>query len=81
MRTSYFQNHLSNEAEECKTILKYKTKTSCMSKNRYKVSNQNKQGMLFWPKLAQKWILSSEFRKSNSGWSWVKLGALFSSTL
>ena len=40
--TSYFQNHLRNAAEEYKAILKYKTKTSCMSKNSGKVSNENK---------------------------------------
>ena len=40
-----------------------------MSKNSSKVSNenkQNKQGMLLWTKLAQKWILGSEFQKSTS---------------
>ena len=37
-----------------------------MSKNSRKVSNKNKQGILFWPKFAQKWILGSEIRKSNS---------------
>ena len=37
-----------NAAKECKVILKHKTKTSCMSKNSSKVSNENKQGMLFW---------------------------------
>ena len=38
-----------------------------MSKNSSKVSNKNKQGMLFWPKFTQKWILMSKFRKSNPG--------------
>ena len=36
------------------------------SKSSRKVWNKNKQGMLFWPKLAQKWILGSEIWKSNS---------------
>ena len=44
----------------------YKSKTSFMSKNSSKVLNENKQGMHFWPKVAQRWILGSEFRKSNS---------------
>ena len=35
-----------------------------MFKSSSKVSNENKQGILFWPKLAQKWILVSEFQKS-----------------
>ena len=38
-----------------------------MSKNSSKVSNENKQGMLFLTKLAQTWILGSGFWKSNSG--------------
>ena len=38
-----------------------------MYKNSSKVSNENKQGIIFWPNLAQKWILGSEFLKSNSG--------------
>ena len=37
-----------------------------MSKNSSNVSNENKQRMLFWPKLVQKWILGTEFWKSNS---------------
>ena len=32
-----------------------------MSKNSSKVSNENKQGMLFLTKLAQTWILGSGF--------------------
>ena len=39
----------ANAGEVCKAILKYKTKTSCMSKNSSKFSNENKQGMLLWP--------------------------------
>ena len=35
-----------------------------MSKNSSKVSNENKQGILLWTKLVQKWILGSEFQKS-----------------
>ena len=37
--TSYFKNtcKMQQKAEECKAILKYKTKTSCMSKNSSKV--------------------------------------------
>ena len=50
-----------------KAILKYKTKTSCMSRNSSKVSNQNKQGMFFRPKFAQNWMFGSEFQKSESG--------------
>ena len=38
-----------NSAEECKAILKYKTKNSCMSKNSSKASNKNKQGCFFDP--------------------------------
>ena len=34
-----YQNRFKNAAEEFKAILKYKTKTSCMSKNRSEVSN------------------------------------------
>ena len=37
-----------------------------MSKNS-KVSYENKQGMLFWPKLPQKLSLVSKFQKYNSG--------------
>ena len=50
-----------------KAILKYKTKTSCMSRNSSKVSNQNKQGMFFRPKFAQNEMFGSEFQKSESG--------------
>ena len=38
-----------------------------MSKNSRKVSNENKQRMLFRPKFAQKLILGLKFRKSNFG--------------
>ena len=34
-----YQNRFKNAAEEFKAILKYKTKTSCMSKNSSEVSN------------------------------------------
>ena len=34
---------------------------------RNKVSNKNKQGMLFRSQFVQKWILGSEFLKSKSG--------------
>ena len=41
-----FQNCLKNATEECKTILKHKTRTNCMSKKNIKVSNKSKQGLL-----------------------------------
>ena len=49
-----------------KAILKYKMKTSSMSRNSSKVSNQNKEGMFFWPKFAQNWMFRSELQKSES---------------
>ena len=37
-----------------------------MTKNSSKVSNENKQGMLFWPRFTQNLILGLEFQKSYS---------------
>ena len=65
--SSYFQTHLKNVAEDCKAILRYKTKISCMSKKSSKVlKNKNKQGMLSRSKIAQKLILVPGFWKSKS---------------
>ena len=65
--SSYFQTHLKNVAEDCKAILRYKTKISCMSKKSSKVlKNKNKQGMLSRSKIDQKLILVPGFWKSRS---------------
>ena len=65
--TQYFQNRLLDAAEECKAILKYETKTSCMPKDSSKSSNKNKEGIPFLPKFTPKWILGSEFQKPKFG--------------
>ena len=61
LKVRNYQNRLKNATEEYKAILKYKTKTNSMSKSSSKISNENKQGMLFWLKFAQKGLLVSEF--------------------
>ena len=54
MAISYFQTYLLNTAEKYKAILKYKAKTSCMSKSSSKTSkNKNKQGVLFRQKFSE----------------------------
>ena len=52
--SSYFQTHLKNVAEDCKAILRYKTKIR-------KKKKKNKQGMLSRSKIAQKLILVPGF--------------------